>query len=85
MSYGVIRKIDKLGKIEIPVNIRRALDIEAGAMMNITKDGETILLNRCENNCVICGRGEFLYDFRRKKLCKYCIAMINEMFNIDID
>lgn len=37
MSYGVIRKIDKLGNIEIPVNIRRALDIEAGAMMNITK------------------------------------------------
>ena len=85
MGSYVIRKIDNLGRVEIPAELRRTLKIDPGTKFVISNDGETIILNRCENNCVICGREEFLYDFRRKKLCKYCIAMINEMFNMDFE
>lgn len=78
-SYVVSKSIDELGRIEIPAELRKALKIDVGAMLNISKDGETILLNKFKDQCVICGRENFLYDFRNKKLCKYCIEMIKEM------
>lgn len=76
---GITRPVDQLGRIVIPKELRRVLEIEAGDLIDISQDGETILLNKCKDKCVLCGSTNELSEIRQKKLCKSCIETITDM------
>ena len=52
---GVARKVDQLGRVVLPAEVRRHFDISAGDLIEITVDSDAILLTKVENRCVFCG------------------------------
>jgi transcriptional pleiotropic regulator of transition state genes len=72
-STGMIRKIDNLGRIVIPTELRAVLGIKTKDPLEIFVDDDAIILVPYRPGCVFCGRMEELGEFRGKKLCKKCI------------
>lgn len=74
VSTGVARKVDDLGRIVLPVELRRVFDIRAGDELHIAVDGTAILLQKVEACCVFCGGDEALRPYRGKQVCAPCMA-----------
>ena len=77
-STGVVRRVDELGRIVIPIELRRTLDIEVGDPLEIFVDGEQLILKKYEpdNECIFCRGGKFVIEFKGKKVCTNCIKGI---------
>ncbi|MBP3907206.1 MAG: AbrB/MazE/SpoVT family DNA-binding domain-containing protein [Peptostreptococcaceae bacterium] len=77
-STGIVRKIDELGRIVIPKELRRTLNIEEGDPLEIFVDGEQLILKKYEpdNECIFCRGGKFVIEFKGKKVCTNCIKGI---------
>ena len=71
---GIVRKVDQLGRIVIPKEIRRSLMIEENDPIEIIKDGGSIIIKPYRPNCVICGGVENVVIFNNKKICGSCIS-----------
>ncbi len=71
-STGVVRKIDELGRIVIPMELRRTMDIEEKDSLEIFTDGEKIVLKKYAPGCIFCGNAEGITSFKGKCICKSC-------------
>ncbi len=76
-STGIERKIDELGRIVVPIEIRKSMGIEKNDPIDIYVDGDKIILKKTENKCVFCHSDSELTEFKGKKICKACLAEIN--------
>ena len=56
-STGIVRKVDELGRIVLPIELRRTLDIAEKDAIEIYVDGESIILKKYEPTCIFCGDG----------------------------
>jgi len=77
-STGVVRKVDELGRIVIPVEIRRIQNIEVKDPLEIYVDGEKIILVKHDIKCVFCSDTEDLIDYIGKKICPKCFEEIRK-------
>ena len=68
------RKVDDLGRIVLPVELRRQLGIRAGDELDIAVDGVTVLLHKIESRCVFCDSLESLRGYRDKQVCNNCVT-----------
>ncbi len=75
-STGIIRKVDELGRIVLPVEIRRTLDIVERDEMEIYVDGAAIVLKKYEPTCVFCSRTRDVVAYRNKNVCRDCIRAL---------
>lgn len=73
---GIVRKVDELGRIVLPKELRDVFKIEHKDPIEIYVDGESIVLRKYTPACVFCGGGEAVTDFEGKKLCAECIEKI---------
>lgn len=73
-NIGMARKVDDLGRIVLPVELRRMFGIRTGDELEIAVDGETICLKKVELGCALCGSLEGLVPFRSKQVCTACTA-----------
>ncbi len=73
-STGMARKVDDLGRIVLPVEMRRMFGIRAGDELDISVDGDAILLRRIGAGCVFCDGVEGLRPHRDKQVCRRCAA-----------
>ncbi|MDR0920194.1 MAG: AbrB/MazE/SpoVT family DNA-binding domain-containing protein [Oscillospiraceae bacterium] len=71
-STGIVRKVDELGRIVIPIEIRRVLDIAEKDPVEIFTEGESLILKKYRISCVFCGSNENLNDFKGKSVCADC-------------
>ena len=69
---GIVRKVDELGRVVLPVELRRTLQIEERDSLEISLNGETIVLQKVQNSCTFCGAKEDLLAFSGKQICKRC-------------
>lgn len=69
---GMARKVDDLGRIVLPVELRRLHGIQTGDALEISVDGDAIVLRKLAAGCVFCGRTESLHTFRGRWLCVEC-------------
>lgn len=76
MANGVARKVDQLGRVVLPVEMRKALRIEVGDLVMMSADGDHITLEKVEQRCVFCGSGDQLREFTRKLVCAACIERL---------
>jgi len=53
-STGIVRKVDELGRIVLPVEMRRTLDIAEKDALEIYVEGDTIILRKYQAACVFC-------------------------------
>jgi transcriptional pleiotropic regulator of transition state genes len=70
---GIIRHIDELGRIVIPIEIRKSFGLGEKDPLEISVKDETILLSKPQTVCVFCGRDEPLEEYRGRSICRVCI------------
>jgi AbrB family transcriptional regulator, transcriptional pleiotropic regulator of transition state genes len=73
-NIGMARKVDDLGRIVLPVELRRLFGIRTGDELEISVDGETIILKKVQIGCALCGSLEGLTSYREKLVCTACVA-----------
>jgi len=81
-STGIVRKVDELGRVVIPIELRRTLQIEQKDALEIYVDGERIILKKYEPACVFCGDATNVHHFRGKNVCENCLR---EMQNLLVE
>jgi len=69
-----VRRVDELGRIVIPVEIRKRFSIGDHDALEISVQGDTIVLSRPRDECVFCGRRERLSSYRDRSICDDCIG-----------
>jgi transcriptional pleiotropic regulator of transition state genes len=70
----VVRRVDELGRIVIPVEIRKRFGIADHDELEISVQGDSIVLARPHTECVFCGSDEGLTEFRDRPVCQNCLA-----------
>ncbi len=75
-SLGMARKVDDLGRIVLPVELRRLFSIKPGDELEISVDEGAVLLRKIEARCVFCDAVEGLRQFRDKQVCTSCAATL---------
>lgn len=78
-NTGMIRRIDELGRIVIPIEIRNRFDIKEKDPMEIYVDDGSIVIKKYETKCYFCENSEDLIEFRDKLICNKCIKDINKL------
>lgn len=76
-STGIIRKVDDLGRIVLPIELRRTLDIAERDELEIFMENDRIVLQKYEPSCIFCGSGRSLIAYCRKNVCSDCIKKLN--------
>ncbi|MCL0033159.1 AbrB/MazE/SpoVT family DNA-binding domain-containing protein [Peptococcaceae bacterium] len=77
-STGIVRKVDELGRIVIPIELRRNLGIYKKDSLEIYVDDEKIILKKYEPACVFCGNASDIQIFKDKQVCKECVSTMFE-------
>ena len=72
-STGIIRKVDELGRIVLPIELRRTLDISEHDEMEIFIENERVILQTYEHSGVFCSSSQGLVQYKGKYVCNKCI------------
>ena len=75
-STGIVRKVDELGRIVLPIVLRRTLDIEEKDSLEIYMDGPSIVLRKFQPACIFCDNEKDIVEFRGKNICPRCFKEI---------
>jgi transcriptional pleiotropic regulator of transition state genes len=78
-STGIFRRVDSLGRFVLPKELRKSLDIQQNDYLQISLDGDTIVLRKSQENCVICGNTNDLINFHERKVCRDCMEELKEI------
>lgn len=78
-ATGIVRKVDELGRVVIPIELRRTLGIGEGDPLEIfTDDDGKIVLRKYEPACIFCGSTDRVFEFKGKKVCTDCASRLGE-------
>ena len=78
-STGIVRKVDELGRIVLPIELRRTLEIAERDSLEIYVEGSTIILKKYEPACIFCGDAKDVVNYKGRNICRSCL---NEMKKI---
>lgn len=77
-ATGIVRKVDQLGRIVLPIELRKTLGIDIKDPIEIYVDGDYILLKKYEPACVFCGNAKDVKRFHDKNICSSCIKELSK-------
>ena len=77
-STGVVRKIDDLGRIVLPIELRRTMGINEKDALGIYVDGDKIILKKYEPACIFCDNVEDVVNYQGKNICKGCLGELTK-------
>ena len=72
-STGIVRKVDELGRIVLPIEMRRTLDIAERDSLEIYVEGDSIILKKYQPACIFCDNAKDLILYKGKNICPDCI------------
>lgn len=75
-SLGIVRKLDNLGRIVIPIELRKTLGFADNEALEIFTEGDSIVLKKYETSCIFCGNSKNISTFKDKCICDKCIKEI---------
>jgi transcriptional pleiotropic regulator of transition state genes len=75
---GIVRRVDELGRIVIPMELRRTLGINVKDPISISVDGDMIILQKHADSCVFCGSEEDIKRFKDRPVCGKCMKAIKK-------
>ena len=81
-STGIVRKVDELGRIVLPIEMRRTLDIAERDSLEIYVDGSSVILKKFMDSCVFCDECKDIQYFRGKNVCPRCLSELRAMPSI---
>lgn len=85
-SVGIVRRVDELGRVVLPMELRKVLGINTKDALEIFTDDEKIILKKYEPQCVFCSGSESVISFKGKNICVSCreaIAAADEESEVD--
>ena len=77
-SVGIVRKVDELGRIVLPIELRRTLDIAEKDALEIYVDDNSIILKKYEPCCAFCGAATDIFVFKGKNICSECVKELQK-------
>ena len=77
-ATGIVRKVDELGRIVIPIELRRTLGIEEKDSLEIYVNEDTVILKKYEPACVFCGKSKNVTQFQGKNICEDCMEELQK-------
>lgn len=72
-STGIVRKVDELGRIVLPIEMRRTLDIEEKDALEIYVEGSSVILKKYKPSCIFCDGTKDTTVFKGKNICPKCL------------
>lgn len=75
-ATGIVRKLDELGRIVLPMELRKTLDLNVRDSIEISVDKGAIVLKKYSPACVFCGRESKTANFKNKNICSKCLQEI---------
>lgn len=78
-ATGIVRKLDQLGRIVIPKELRNTFDLKENDPIEIFVDGNDIILRKYQPACVFCNDATEVIQFGGKNICKTCLSKLKEM------
>lgn len=73
-STGIVRRIDELGRIVLPIELRRTLDIGERETMEIFVEGSSVVLKKYRPTCIFCDSAKDIAIFKGKNICPKCLS-----------
>ena len=72
-STGIVRKVDELRRIVLPIELRRTLEIAERDSLEIYVEGSTIILKKYEPACIFCGDAKDVVNYKGRNICRTCL------------
>ncbi len=77
-ATGIVRRVDALGRIVLPVELRRTLNIDVKDMLEISVAEGQIILRVCKPACIFCSGTDHLTEFEGKNVCRSCMKRLQK-------
>lgn len=78
-STGIVRKLDELGRVVLPVELRRRLGIDIRDAMELKVDGCYVVLQKYKPRCTFCKTTEDVLEIKDKLICKTCLSELKNL------
>lgn len=75
-STGIVRRLDSVGRLVLPIELRKTLNLDNNDAVEIFTEGESIILKKFQRSCVFCQDPEDLIEFKGKCICPNCYKTI---------
>lgn len=76
-STGIVRRLDELGRVVIPIELRNKFNISEKDPIEIYVEGNCIILKKYESACIFCENTEVLHEYKGKQICSACLKKIS--------
>lgn len=76
-STGIVRRVDELGRIVLPIELRRTLNIAEKDSLEIYVDGPSIVLKKYQPACIFCDSAKDVMSFKGKNICTTCMRELS--------
>ena len=77
-STGIVRKVDELGRIVLPIELRRTLNINEKDSLEIFVDNDKIVLQKYEPACIFCGSADDIVNYKGRNVCAECRSALSK-------
>ena len=78
-ARGIVRPVDPLGRVVIPVELRRTLNIKTDDSLEVFVDGDYIMLKKYEPACIFCGNAKDVENIHGKNVCRNCLEELKKL------
>ena len=76
-STGILRRIDDLGRLVLPMELRNKLELGKGDPIEIYVEGDTVVLKKYEPSCIFCNESENITKHKGKNICRNCVEELH--------
>lgn len=78
-STGIVRKVDELGRIVIPIELRRSLEISEKDSLEIYVEDGKIILKKYSPSCAFCENASEITVFKGRNICQNCLEELKKI------
>lgn len=78
-ATGMIRPVDGEGRVVLPIELRRMLDIEMHDPLEFFVDGNSIILGKYETACILCNKADRILQYKGKNFCADCLKALKRL------
>ena len=72
-ATGIVRAVDELGRVVLPMELRKTLEINVKAPLEIYVDEEKIILKKYQPACIFCNEARDVREYMGKNICRSCL------------
>ena len=77
-SLGIVRKVDELGRIVLPIETRKRLDLGPKDPVEIFVEKDRVVLKKYEPSCIFCGDVDDVVLYKDKRICHNCLEELKK-------